>query len=63
LYSFTSSSLYLGSSRFSVNIYCTYIYDGYVRKKIVLDFFYQGVSTLKIQLLKQKKYLLNNSIC
>lgn len=50
-----NKSRYLGSNRFLVNIYCTYIYDGYNRKKgFQLEMFYYGNNTWKTQLLKQK---------
>ena len=42
-----NKSRYLGSNRFLVNIYCTYFYDGYIRKKgFQLEMFYYGNNTL-----------------
>lgn len=49
-----NKSRYLGTNRFLVNIYCTYIYDGYNRKKgFQLEMYYYGDNTWKTQLLKQ----------
>lgn len=50
-----NKSRYLGSNRFLVNIYYTYIYDGYNRKKgVQLEMFYYGNNTWKTNLLKQR---------
>ena len=45
---------YLGKNSFLVNIYCTYNFDGFKRKKgFQLEMFYYGNNTWKTELLKQ----------